>query len=176
MKVALFITTVAALAVAIRAQGFQKDCCMMACCVNGDQYKCQTGANVCMMGRKFTGGPRCGAGNNGVICKKPTTPTVNPNAGNQTNVCGSGCVINGKCAPREDCFKILDKLLKGVGLLITIGGIACLCGCCCFFYWCCCSNNGRGRKLSLAPRKPGETMVQFIPEAQVEEGSYMQMK
>ena len=37
------------------------NCCTMACCVNGDEYKCNMGANTCFSGRKFTNGPKCGA-------------------------------------------------------------------------------------------------------------------
>ena len=47
------------------------NCCMMACCVNGDEYKCNMGANVCFMGQQVKSGPRCGPGNNGVVCAKP---------------------------------------------------------------------------------------------------------
>ena len=55
-----------------QAGGNDPDCCMGVCCVVNGQYKCSRTANSCFQGQKYASGPKCGAGNNGMICKKPT--------------------------------------------------------------------------------------------------------
>ena len=52
--------------------GEDPDCCMGACCVLNGQYECSRTSNACFRGQIYASGPKCGAGNNGMICKKPT--------------------------------------------------------------------------------------------------------
>ena len=70
MKVFLCIAVIAVWLTQVSGQ-YNPKCCMMACCLNGGQYQCNMGANVCFMGQQVKSGPRCGPGNNGVVCAKP---------------------------------------------------------------------------------------------------------
>ena len=159
------------------------NCCTMACCVNGDEYKCNMAANTCFSGTKFTSGPKCGPGNNGIVCAKPE---VKPSSGagggggggGNVKHCPSGCVIDGKCQESMQACK--DKLQKLLQSAIQIGSIVvgvCVIGCICAcfaFGWCCCAN----KKVTLANRKRGESYIEVIPEANVTETGavYQQMK
>jgi hypothetical protein len=184
--IAIVSTFAVLLCVANAQAGGGPDCCMMACCVKQGQYKCHQGANTCFMGgQKFTSGPRCGPGNNGVVCKKPAKPLPVP-SGNSSNVCGTGCLINGKCEPQEKCKAFINNMVKmfaGFIWLVYIIGCCCCCGCLFGIYFCCCGGrNGRGRQLSITARQPGQSYVNFTPNVAVAErvetgdNSYMQMK
>ena len=164
-----------------QAGGNDPDCCMGVCCVVNGQYECSRTANVCFQGQKYASGPKCGAGNNGMICKKPANKVVP--SGNGTNACT--CRINGKCAPVEECEKFFGNFFKLFAGLMWLIWVGCLCGCCAlvfFLFYCCCGGrNGRGRTLSITARQPGQSYIKFAPDAvaqRVETGdsSYMQMQ
>ena len=163
-------------------RGNDPDCCMGVCCVVNGQYKCSP--TTFMFPRpKYASGPKCGAGNNGMICKKPAGPANNVKPSG--NVTDCSCEINGKCEPMEKCEKIfgnLFKLVAGLMWLMWIGGLCCCCaGLWCLYYCCCGGRNGRGRTLSITARAPGQSYIKFAPDAvaqRVETGdsSYMQMQ
>ena len=167
-----------------QAGGNDPDCCMGVCCVVNGQYECSRTANVCFQGQKYASGPKCGAGNNGFICKKPANNDFpSGNIQNGTNACT--CMINGKCAPVEECEKIFGNFVKLFAGLMWLLWVGCLCGCCallwCLFYCCCGGRNGRGRTLSITARQPGQSYIKFAPDAvaqRVETGdsSYVQMQ
>eukprot|EP00944_MAST-04C_sp_MAST-4C-sp1_P010412 g10412.t1 len=71
MKVFLCIAVIAVGLTQVLGQYNHQKCCMSACCVNGGQYQCNMGTFTCFMGQQVRSGPRCGPGNNGVICAKP---------------------------------------------------------------------------------------------------------
>ena len=185
--VAIVCTFAALLCVANAQAGGGPDCCMQMqpCCVFQGQYQCQKGsANVCFAGQKFTSGPRCGPGNNGVVCKKPANPQPLP-SGNSSTICGSGCLINGKCEPQEKCKQFINNIVTffaGMLWLVYVIGCCCCCGCLFGIYFLCCGgSNGRGRQLSITARQPGQSYVNFTPNVVAErvetgDNSYMQMK
>ena len=71
MKVFLCIAVIAVGLTQVLGQYNHQKCCMSACCVNGGQYQCNMGTFTCFMGQQVKSGPRCGPGNNGVVCAKP---------------------------------------------------------------------------------------------------------
>ena len=167
-----------------QARGNDPDCCMGICCVVNGQYKCSRTANSCFQGQKYASGPKCGAGNNGMICKKPAGP-ANRKRALIGNVTDCSCQINGKCEPMEKCEKFFGNFFKLFAGLMWLIWVGCLCGCCallfCVFYCCCGGRNGRGRTLSITARQPGQSYIKFAPDAvaqRVETGdsSYMQMQ
>ena len=166
-----------------QAGGNDPDCCMGVCCVVNGQYKCSRTATSCFQGQKYASGPRCGAGNNGMICKKPAGPANNVKPSG--NVTDCSCQINGKCEPMEKCEKIFGNFFKLFAGVMWLIWVCCLCGCCALlwilFYCCCGGRNGRGRTLSITARQPGQSYIKFAPDAvaqRVETGdsSYMQMQ
>lgn len=139
------------------------DCCLLACCkmTGADpEYQCQQAANECMTGVKYTGGARCGPGNNGHICAAPSggSGSGSSSSGGGTS-CSSGCIINGVCQDSaEKCVQAIGTVVRYI--LYIGGGLVLLCILGCVF-------------MCFCRPKPRTTYVQMPPGAAPPAGTYM---
>ena len=177
MKVLMYIAIIAVGLIQVLGQQ-DPNCCSTAhaCCVNGDEYKCNTAANVCFSGKQFKNGPKCGPGNSGMVCAKPKDKPSGGGGGGTVNSCPSGCMINGECRHMryEDRLqKLLQTAIKIGSIVIGVCIIGCICACFAFG-WCCCAN----KKVTLTNRRRGESYIEVVPDkVDTESGAvYQQMK